>query len=159
MLGTLYSDERARTLTNEWPVLQKMYMQRLLRSDEVKAFEADLAAHQKALLADGSTVLQRAVTEHNVLSATKIYANISFTQLGEVLETDAKKAESIASKMITEGRMQGTIDQLEGLLIFEDSSSDKLSSFDEQIGNFCADVNSTIDKLAKLYPARYEESV
>ena len=122
ILGTLYKDERVRSMGGHFDILEKMYMERLLRrkairsrsalaarpksvplgkkltkqivrgsfstttisrevefwlgsrlfgSDtgkEVSVFEASLAKHQKALLSDGSTVLDRAVIEHNMLA-------------------------------------------------------------------------------------------
>ena len=34
----------------------------------------------------GSTILDRAVIEHNLLSASKLYNNISFEELGALLE-------------------------------------------------------------------------
>jgi COP9 signalosome complex subunit 4 len=66
LLGALYKDERTPRLHN-FRVLEKMVMDRLLRRDEVEAFAASLASHQKALLDDSSTVLDRAVIEHNML--------------------------------------------------------------------------------------------
>ena len=75
-------------------------------------FSETLQPHQIATLADGSTVLDRAVTEHNLLSASKLYKNISFSELGSLLGIDANKAEKVAARMITEERMQGSIDQV-----------------------------------------------
>ncbi|KMZ65217.1 hypothetical protein ZOSMA_32G00030 [Zostera marina] len=37
-----------------------------------------LKAHQKALLPDNFTVLDRAMIEHNLLSVSKLYTNIRF---------------------------------------------------------------------------------
>lgn len=71
------------------------------------------------LLSDGSSILDRAVFEHNLLSASKLYNNITFEELGALLEIPAAKAESIASQMITEGRMNGHIDQIAGIVHFE----------------------------------------
>lgn len=59
-----------------------------------------------ALLSDGSTVLERAVMEHNLLAASHLYLNISFDELGLVLGVGADKAEMLASGMIGEGRMK-----------------------------------------------------
>ncbi len=70
----------------------------------------------------GTTVLDRAVIEHNMLSASKIYNNITFGELGALLAIDSEQAEKIASKMIGEGRMTGYIDQIEGLIYFETSA-------------------------------------
>lgn len=46
-------------------------------SEEVEAFAATLKEHQMALLPDGSTVLSKAVMQHNLLSASKLYNNIT----------------------------------------------------------------------------------
>ena len=95
-LGTLYKDERTHNLPN-FPMLEKMFMERLLRSEEVQTFASSLAAHQKATLEDGvETVLDRAVLEHNMLATSKLYANITFEQLGALLGIEAAKAERIA---------------------------------------------------------------
>ena len=54
-----------------------MYTEQLLRGQEVTAFEASLMPHQRAILRDGSSVLERAVLEHNMLVVSKIYNNVS----------------------------------------------------------------------------------
>jgi hypothetical protein len=46
-------------------------------SNEVEAFKSTLKPHQMALLPDGTTVLAKAVMQHNLLSASKLYNNIS----------------------------------------------------------------------------------
>lgn len=56
-----------------------------MRKPEVEVFSQMLKPHQMALLGDGSTVLDRAVIEHNLLSAGKLYNNITFTELGALL--------------------------------------------------------------------------
>lgn len=50
---------------------------------EVQSFALTLKPHQMAQLADGSTVLERSVMQHNLLSASKLYNNISI-QVGDV---------------------------------------------------------------------------
>lgn len=40
---------------------------------------------------EGSTILDRAVIEHNLLSASKLYNNISFDELGALLEIPPRK--------------------------------------------------------------------
>lgn len=69
----------------------------------------------------GSTILDRAVIEHNLLSASKLYNNITFEELGALLEIAPEKAEKIASQMITEARMNGYIDQIDSIVHFEGS--------------------------------------
>ncbi|CAI5511594.1 unnamed protein product [Closterium sp. Naga37s-1] len=107
--------QRSRMLAT----LYKVYLERILRSPEVEAFAKELKPHQKAVLPGGSTVLDRAVIEHNLLSASKLYTNISFEELGALLGIAPHTvgvrevgAEKVAARMISEDRMKGSIDQV-----------------------------------------------
>jgi len=159
LLGTLFKDERSHALPN-FSVLEKMYMERLLRRGEVEAFASSLAAHQTATLEDGSTVLDRAVTEHNMLATSKLYANITFDELGALLGIEASKAERIAAKMLSEKRLNGSIDQLEARLYFELSYGDHgatecteaLYAFDGQIELLCRAVESVSNAIVTKHP-------
>ena len=85
MLATLYKDERCQQLP-AFNILEKMYLDRLIKKSELQEFESLLQPHQKALTADGSTILDHAVIEHNLLAASKLYNNITFEGLGALLE-------------------------------------------------------------------------
>lgn len=54
------------------------------------------------------------------------------------------RAEKIASQMITEGRMNGFIDQIDSILHFE--TREVLPGFDKQIQSLCFQVNNVIEK-------------
>jgi COP9 signalosome complex subunit 4 len=93
ILANLYRDDRC---TNSLPphrssILRKMFLDQILRSEEVQEFQKELAPHQlaelevdKRLLASTEgevavtgrrapkTVLDRAVMEHNVLACAKV---------------------------------------------------------------------------------------
>jgi COP9 signalosome complex subunit 4 len=84
------------------------------------------------LLPDNSTVLDRAMIEHNLLSASKLYTNISFEELGALLGIGPQKAEKIAARMISEDRMRGSIDQVEGIIHFE-NDIEELQQWDHQV--------------------------
>lgn len=118
MLATLFKDERCQHLP-AYSILEKMYLDRIIKRSDLQEFEALLQEHQKASTVDGSSILDRAVFEHNLLSASKLYNNITFEELGALLEIPPVKAERIASQMITEGRMNGYIDQIDGVVHFE----------------------------------------
>lgn len=75
-----------------------------LRS-QVETFSKSLREHQKAITPDGSTVLEKAVVEHNLLAASRLYNNIYFSELGQLLGVPPNKAERIASRMIAENRL------------------------------------------------------
>jgi len=149
VLALLFKDERCQQLP-AFGILEKMYMDRIIRRRELEEFAALLLPHQMAKTADGSTILDRAVTEHNLLSASKLYNNISFEELGRLLEIPASKAERIASQMITEERMGGHIDQLESVVHFETKES--LPTWDRQIEGLCFQVNSIIEKITAKEP-------
>lgn len=72
---------------------------------QVDAFSQTLRDHQKAITPDGTTVLEKAVIEHNLLAASRLYNNIFFEELGQLLGVQPAKAERIASKMIAEKRL------------------------------------------------------
>jgi len=128
-------------------ILSKMFLDHILRPAEVKEFEKTLKPHQLAKIAISSndrlastghhaspgidnepaastrtgptTVLDRAVMEHNLLASSKIYNNITFRGLGALLDLTPGAAETMARKMIEQGRLRGSIDQVDKLIWFE----------------------------------------
>ncbi|GLU04411.1 hypothetical protein SLE2022_215610 [Rubroshorea leprosula] len=137
VLAILYKDERCSKL-KIYPILQKVYLERILRKPEIDAFAEELKPHQKALLPDNFTVLDRALIEHNLLSASKLYTNIR-----------SEMAEKIASKMIYEDRMRASIDQVEAVIHFEDDT-EELQRWDQQIVGVCQALNDILDGMAKM---------
>lgn len=117
-LATLYKDERTHHLSS-FSILEKTYLERVIRPSEVSEFVASLRPHHLARLADNTTVFDRAIIEHNLLSASKIYNNIALDELAVLLNVSAEQAEQVAARMISENRMVGSIDQLEQLILFE----------------------------------------
>ncbi|KAI0340934.1 hypothetical protein BDW22DRAFT_1359782 [Trametopsis cervina] len=144
-LASLCRDERTAEL-QAYNILTKMFLGRILRSEEVKEFEGSLKQHQLAKISlsssdrvsatdddddptvskrtGPSTVLDRAVMEHNLLASSKIYDNISFRGLGALLDLAPAAAETMARKMIEQQRLKGTIDQVEKLIWFDDTSDE-----------------------------------
>ncbi|KAG2013611.1 COP8 [Coprinopsis cinerea AmutBmut pab1-1] len=141
VLASLYRDERTAELPT-YNVLSKMFLDHILRPAEIKEFERTLKPHQLAKIAissndklasvshdddDGttstrtgpSTVLDRAVMEHNLLASSNIYNNITFRGLGALLDLTPGAAETMARKMIEQGRLRGHIDQVDKLIWFE----------------------------------------
>ncbi|CAI0436196.1 unnamed protein product [Linum tenue] len=102
VLATLYKDERCSKL-KIYPILQKVYLERILRKPEIDAFSQELKPHQ---------------------------------------------AEKIASRMIFEDRMRGSIDQVEAVIHFEDDT-EELQQWDQQIVGLCQALNDVLDSMAK----------
>lgn len=143
ILANLYKDERTHSL-ELLPFMEKVYLERILRPDEVAAFSKQLKPHQMASLPDGTTVVEAAVIEHNLAAAARLYNNIYLSELGALLGVDGVKAEEIASKMIMESRLKGTIDQVDGLIAF-DRESERLLQWDAQIQGMCQTLNDILD--------------
>ena len=118
MLAKLYKDDRASDV-EEHAILEKIFLDRMLEAEEVSKFAAKLQDHQRARTADGSTVVEKAMLEHNLLGASRIYRNIKTDQLGALLGVDAERAEAYAAQMIQQGRLAGYIDQIEEVIFFE----------------------------------------
>lgn len=132
-LSRLYKDERASSV-DEFSILEKMFLDRLLNADEVKAFAKKLAPHQLAVTADGTTVLDKAVIEHNLVAASKLYENITVDALGSILGLQSsgdlsagEKAEAYAARMVEQNRLHGRIDQIDGVIFFESGTGGSVS--------------------------------
>lgn len=152
LMGTIYRDTRSASLEC-FDVLEKMYTERLLTPDEVAKFRESLADHQKAKMASGLTYLDRAVIEHNMLAASRVYSNIGFEELGKLLGCDASTAEKMAARMIAEGRLTGSIDQVANIIEFDSSSGgEALASWDSRVKALCLTLNTVSEKVGKAYP-------
>ncbi|KAL2170630.1 hypothetical protein VTG60DRAFT_4555 [Thermothelomyces hinnuleus] len=164
-LGQLYKDERSAGL-EEYGILEKMFFDQLLSAAEVEKFAQGLAPHQLATTSDGSTVLAKAVVEHNLLSASRLYSNIGFDELGLLLGLDGTKAEDTTARMIEQGRLAGSIDQIDRIIWFEggEASGEKGSGraevpvgkemrrWDSNVQALAEDVERVTDALQAEFP-------
>lgn len=158
-LGKLYSDERSAQLP-EHGILEKIFLDRILKQDEVDKFAEGLQPHQLATTSDGSTVLAKAVVEHNLLGVSKIYSNINFDALAELLGLDVDKAESTTARMIEQGRLAGSMDQLDRWVWFDKGEAsgakpDTLSG--RQIRRWDANVESLAEEVENITVALHQE--
>ncbi|KAM0715027.1 hypothetical protein Q7P37_009492 [Cladosporium fusiforme] len=163
-LAKLYKDERTPD-TPEFSILEKIFLDRLLAPGEVAAFAAELKTHQLAKTSDGSTVLDKAVLEHNLLAVSRLYQNISISALGALLGTDADRAEAYAAGMIESSRLSGSIDQIEGVIHFntkeggKDSSAMDLRAWDANIQGLAEEVEKVTTMLQREEAAWYDNHV
>lgn len=166
-LGRLYKDERTSSL-EEFSILEKMFLDRLLSPAEVEKFAEGLAVHQLARTSDGSTVLNKAVVEHNLLGVSRLYSNIGFEALGLLLGLDGDKAEETTARMIEQGRLVGRIDQIERFIWFEaaEATGEKgsgrsegvvgreLKRWDANVQGLAEEVEKVTSELQLRYPVR-----
>ncbi|CAK7568003.1 MAG: hypothetical protein SEPTF4163_005981 [Sporothrix epigloea] len=166
VLGRLYKDDRATVLVDDFSVLEKMFLNRLLSSVEIEKFSESLQPHQLATTADGSTVLAKAVIEHNLLGVSLLYRNIPLKSLANLLGQDVTKAEETTARMIEQGRLLGRIDQIERLVYFEGyeasgemgnglaeiATDTELRQWDANVQSLSEEVESISNALQQLYP-------
>jgi len=163
-LGKIYNDERAAD-TPEYGILEKIYLDRLLSPAEVTAFASGLREHQLAKTSDGSTVLDKAVLEHNLLAVSRIYANITFDNLGALLGVDADRAEVYASGMMESHRLSGSIDQIAGIIHFNAPERGHANApvdirpWDANVQSLAEEVERVTSMLQREEPAWYDQHV
>ncbi|KAK6030852.1 PCI domain protein, partial [Ostertagia ostertagi] len=133
MLNTLFKDPRAAELPS-FSLLEKLYLDRLIKAPELVEFERELQPHQRTN-EHGQSIVEGVIVEHNMTAVSRLYNNIALSTLAELLGISADKAEEIVAQMISSERLIGHIDQLEGFVHFE--QRDPLKLWDEQIMTFC----------------------
>ncbi|KZZ97653.1 PCI domain containing protein [Moelleriella libera RCEF 2490] len=160
-LGRLYRDERSRQLPDEFGMLEKMFLDRLLSPAEVDKFAEGLQPHQLAKTSDGSTVLAKAVVEHNLLGVSRLYSNIRFDALGSLLGLDADRAEETTARMIEQGRLGGRMDQLAGIVWFDGGQGGgpagvvfgkEMRRWDANVESLAEDVEHVTNSLQREFP-------
>ncbi|KAJ5367097.1 hypothetical protein N7541_001038 [Penicillium brevicompactum] len=166
-LSRLYKDERTPSV-EEFGILEKMFLDRLLTANEVAAFAKKLAPHQLAVTSDGTTVLTKAVIEHNLVAASKLYENIHIDDLGSILGLEpsgnlsaGEKAEAYAARMVEQGRLKGRIDQIDGIITFDTgtvgdvphaSGDTKLRQWDLGVQELAEDVERVAASISDQFP-------
>jgi COP9 signalosome complex subunit 4 len=152
LIGTLMKDERSSACTF-FGILERMHNMRIVKNAQVKLFQEGLKPHQLATDREGTTVLAKAIIEHNMLSASQLYDNISLPELGMLLDVDKAMAEKYAAAMIEEGRMNGSIDQVDEVIQFADvSESATFSHWDTQVEALCISVNTVVESVSAKHP-------
>ncbi len=161
-LAKLYKDEHSSE-TEEFGILENMFLDRLLAPAEIEAFAAKLAPHQLAQTADGSTVLSKAVIEHNLIAASRLYDNISTAGLAGLLglkdgtdDTAAEKAEDYAARMVEQGRLRAQIDQIAAVIIFESVPGVELQGPTRELRYWDSGVQGLVDEVERCAAAVIE---
>lgn len=156
-LARLYEDSRA-VAVDEYSILEKIYLDRILTPSQVSAFSDKLRPHQKAATADGSTVLEKAVLEHNLLAASRLYSNISTSVLGSMLGVDGQRAEIYAAQMIEQGRLRASIDQIDEVIYFgEKVRTARQTARDENVKALTDEVERVADLIKVARPELYAQ--
>lgn len=152
VLGHIFKDPRLNQLDNiadfetHATILTKMFKGQILGKEELVKFEASLQPHQKAIMGDGLTIMERGVVEHNMLAVSGIYRSIYINELAHILGVNNKKAEKLVATMILNGSLKGSIDQVENLVLFDNDDSSN-GAWDKAISSFCMELNNVTDAI------------
>lgn len=137
-------------------LLRKMQYGQIIQPAELTQFEASLADHQKAVMGDGLTIMERGVVEHNMIAVAQLYDSMYLAELAHVLGVSVAKAEKICVTMIMDGSLQGsTMDQVDGLIQFTSPSGtgDDSEDNDAALASFCHQLNHVTEKVQELVAA------
>lgn len=152
ILGHLYRDERLPELyrlpefCTHTKIVRKMYRHQILQVSELKELEDSLEPHQKAIMGDGLSILERGVVEHNMIAVSKTYRSIYITTLAKILNVNECRAEKLAASMILEGFLHGSMDQVNGLLEFDAEEPPEVA-WDRSLMSFCSELNRVTDTI------------
>jgi COP9 signalosome complex subunit 4 len=91
--------------------------------------------------------------EHNLLSISNLFVNISFQQLASLLSISASQAESVAANMMGEGRLKGKIDQVDRIIHFDQPSP--IEAWNKSFATLCEDMDTVIQRIETKYPDWY----
>ena len=149
LLASLYQDERSAHLENH-DILEKLFMQRIIKQSDVEKFSEKLQDHHKALLSSGRTVLENAIIEHNIIAISNLYSNLTFQELGDILHVPTLQAEHYVAEMVQEGRIKVVIDQRAGVVEF-DAENEGLNEWENQINILCKSVEDTVRQIQVAY--------
>ncbi|KAJ1981357.1 hypothetical protein H4R35_000748 [Dimargaris xerosporica] len=159
MLAVLSKDERACSSPHA-TFIHLLLADRLLPKEQVATLQQLLPSHYLAARDDGhGTIFDHAIWEHNVLAASKLYANITFTSLAQLLGSCTEQhVERLVAHMIEQGRLQATVDQPQMLVVFGRTSGTNSSSdmahhqWDQNIQLLCQSAEDIVAQIQAKHP-------
>jgi hypothetical protein len=120
----------------------------LIYEDELEKMLEKCPPRLKSFITKENNIFERSIFEHNLLSLSQIYENISFTSLEKFLRYDIDKILNLTFKMILENKINAKIDEVNKFIYFEPEPSNSLI-FDKQIQNFSLKVLHLADYIKK----------
>lgn len=123
----------------ELSIIEKMCLDRIIRPSEISQLHEMLQLVNEDKTSRGKNVcnegffyrihfmfflfsydhFDEAIIKHNLLSVSKLYKNIKIEELGRLLGIEPMIAEKIVAQIITNGHMEGSIDQVERYIHFK----------------------------------------
>jgi len=146
VLASLVNDERSKR-NSHYELLSKMHQDRIVHAKDAQSLADSLQVHQKVIIWEGFTVLQKAIIEHNIVAVSRLYENISATALAKVLEVSDYQCEKLLQVMIGEKRLNASIDQVTRFVDFT-SDHDAYTNWTSGINLFCTKLDKLVSKIS-----------
>lgn len=166
VLRRLHNDERAEQLPQR-QLLDRAFRDQVLSATDAAQLETYLAPHQLAAMPDGTTVVSRALSDHNILAISRVYADVRIASLAALLELAPARTEAYVAKMVSQGRLAARIDQPAGVIYFRtaadlhdaaspfalaDSSTLTISAHDDHVLQAFHAIDSVASDILDRYP-------
>jgi len=142
----LAKDDRSQR-NQHYDLLKKMYLERIVHLKDAAQLSEGLQKHQKSVIWEGFTVLQKAILEHNILAVSKLYENISIDSLAKILEISDYQCEKLLQGMIGEKRLTAVIDQVSKFIDFT-TEHDAYTNWTNGINHFCTKLDKLVSKIS-----------
>ncbi|CAJ0929054.1 unnamed protein product, partial [Mesorhabditis belari] len=148
LLAKLRKEERAKAIPS-YTLLEKLFLERLIKVDELLDFEKDLKTWQRNF-DNGQSIIRGVMVEHNMTAVGQVYSNIDLTTLAALLGVNEQEAERVAAQMISSDRLKGNIDQIGRYLHFAEKTA--IEMWDDQIELFCRQVERAAEMIIARHP-------
>ncbi|KEG10290.1 putative cop9 signalosome complex subunit [Trypanosoma grayi] len=147
LLKTLYKDESAVLLGELHTILSRACHTHLLRPSELQRFLPYVEPS-----ADASAAVERAFIQHNLQAISRVYYNIGFTELGALLGITASEAERLVAQMVSERRLDASLDQTTDTVFFSRSdNASSLEAWDAKITSVCEELACVADLIVRQH--------
>ncbi|XP_025203311.1 COP9 signalosome complex subunit 4-like [Melanaphis sacchari] len=154
LLKSLFKDERCKVYI-KLSILEKLCVERMIKPREIEQIEKMLLPHQRVNTNYGTTILIEAIAEHNINSIKKLYKCIKIESLGHLLELEPEIVKIVAGKMISGGRIKGSIDHTNGFVKFKMCRIPNESKQFQQ--KKIESLNIHLNRMKKLIPVNESE--
>jgi len=122
-------------------------MDRIVTQKEKTSFADKLSQHQKGQVTPDMSILDKAIIEHNIVSISKLFEEVSYETLIRMLDITKTQTERIIHTMISEKRLDARIDQVEGYVDFT-RRFDDYNNWTQGINHFCTTLDRLITKVS-----------
>ncbi|RNF16001.1 putative cop9 signalosome complex subunit [Trypanosoma conorhini] len=146
LLGIFYKDENAALLGGLHGLLHRAHHAQLLRPDDLRRFLPYVEAPSD------TAAVERAFIQHNLQAISRVYYNIGFAELGALLGTTGCEAERLVARMVSERRLDATLDQTtETVLFCRHDNTAALEVRDARIAFACEELARATDLIVSRH--------